>query len=65
MDSTEPPTEPQGQSTFARKLDHLFRTVRPAGGGEHSYAEVAAGLARLGGPSVTANYIRQLRASRR
>ena len=64
MDSTEP-TEPQGGSTFAQKLDHLFRTVRPAGGGEHSYAEVAAGLARLGGPSVTANYIRQLRTGGR
>jgi transcriptional regulator with XRE-family HTH domain len=60
MNSTES-TELHEESTFARKLDHLFKTVRPASGGERSYAEVAAGLSRLGGPKVSANYIWQLR----
>jgi transcriptional regulator with XRE-family HTH domain len=64
MNATES-TRSQPNSTFAEKLDHLFKTVRPASGGERSYGEVAEGLARLGGPRVSANYIWQLRTGAR
>jgi len=58
-------TNAQQPSTFARKLDRLFTTIRPASGGERSYAEVAAGIERLGGPKVSANYIWLLRTGAR
>lgn len=64
MDSADQ-TDAEEPSTFARKLDHLFKTVRPADGGERSAAEVAAGIERLGGPKVSANYIWQLRTGAR
>ena len=47
--------------SFAEKLDHLFRVVRPRDGGEYSYREVAARVATDAGPQISASYIWQLR----
>jgi transcriptional regulator with XRE-family HTH domain len=48
-------------STLSEKLDHLFRTVHPADRGEYSHQEVADGVHRLGGPTISASYVWQLR----
>lgn len=48
-------------TTLADKLDHLFRTVHPADRGEYSHQEVADGVQRLGGPTISASYVWQLR----
>jgi transcriptional regulator with XRE-family HTH domain len=48
-------------SSFAAKLDHLFKTVHPSGRGEYSFEEVATELARRGGPTISATYLWQLR----
>jgi transcriptional regulator with XRE-family HTH domain len=47
--------------TLADKLDRLFRTVRPRDGGEFTFEEVAEGIRRRGGPTVSATYVWQLR----
>lgn len=49
-------------SSFAEKLDHLFRTVHPAGRREYTYEEVAAGVAaQAAGTTISAQYIWMLR----
>src|SRR5918912_4151596 len=47
--------------TLADKLDRLFKTVRPRDGGEFTFEEVAEGIRRRGGPTISATYIWQLR----
>src|SRR5687768_14040905 len=47
--------------TLAEKLDRLFKTVRPRDGGEFTFEEVAEGIRRRGGPTVSATYVWQLR----
>ena len=48
--------------TFAKKLDHLFLTVRPTGRRRpYSMNEVAASIAKSGHEHVSANYIWMLR----
>ncbi|MGK4579628.1 helix-turn-helix domain-containing protein [Kitasatospora sp. HPMI-4] len=50
-------------SRFAERLDHLFRTVHPAGRGPYTYAEVAQGIQQAAGEGkgVSASAIQQLR----
>ncbi len=49
--------------TFASRLDHLFRTVRPPGGGEHSYRDVARAVeATPDDVTISASYVHQLRS---
>lgn len=49
-------------TSFADKLDRLFRTVHPAGRREYTYEEVAAGVAaQPGGTTISAQYIWMLR----
>jgi transcriptional regulator with XRE-family HTH domain len=49
-------------STFAARLDHLFRTVHPQGRGEYSYREVAKAIDDRHGPTtISASYLNQLR----
>jgi len=50
-----------GGRTLAEKVDHLFKTVHPAGRGEYSFEEVARSLEAAGGPTVSGTYIWQLR----
>jgi ESX-1-secreted protein regulator len=50
--------------TFAEKLDHLFRTVHPAGRGPYSYNEAAAGI-RERGVSISSQYLWLLRKGER
>ena len=52
----EPP-----RKTLAQKLEHLFRVVHPRDRGEYSLEEVAEGIRRRGGPTISATYIWQLR----
>ncbi|MET8557103.1 helix-turn-helix domain-containing protein [Streptomyces sp. NPDC004959] len=51
--------------TFAQRLDHLFETVHPKGRGPYTYEEVAVGIKRQGGPTISASYIWQLRSGGR
>lgn len=51
--------------SLASKLDYLFRQVHPRGRGEFSYREVAAGIERAGGPTVSASYLMYLRKGER
>lgn len=54
--------EPPGALTpLAGKLDRLFTSIRPRGGGEYSHQEVAHRLRERGGPTISATYIWQLR----
>lgn len=53
--------EPRAERTLAEKLDHLFGTVRPRGGGEYSFEEVAEAIRSKGGPTISSTYIWQLR----
>src|SRR3954467_7307989 len=46
---------------LAAKVDHLFRTVRPRGGGEYSFEDVAEAIRAKGGPTISATYLWQLR----
>ena len=50
--------------TFAERLDHLFRTVRPAGRGEYTYEEVADAI-RGTGVMISHTYVWQLRKGKR
>jgi transcriptional regulator with XRE-family HTH domain len=50
---------------LAAKVDHLFRTVRPRGGGEYTFEEVAEAIRAKGGPTISATYLWQLRKGRR
>lgn len=57
-----PPTD--GDSTarsLAQKIDHLFHHVHPADRGEYTHQEVADGIRRQGGPTISASYLWQLR----
>ena len=47
--------------TLAEKVDLLFRTFRPRGGGEYSFEEVAQKIAESGGPTISATYLWMLR----
>jgi transcriptional regulator with XRE-family HTH domain len=50
-----------GQNPLAQKLDRLFRTIHPSGGGEYSFEEVAEAIRQRGGPTISATYVWQLR----
>jgi transcriptional regulator with XRE-family HTH domain len=50
---------------LAAKVDHLFRTVRPRGGGEYSFEDVAEAIRTKGGPTISATYLWQLRKGKR
>jgi hypothetical protein len=54
-------TEGTGTRTLAEKLEHLFRTVHPAGRGQYSFEEVATAIRARGGPTISATYLWQLR----
>ena len=55
---------PQGQ--FARRLDHLFRTVHPQDRGPYTPAEAAAGINQAAGERVvSATYLWLLRTGER
>ncbi|MFJ2716897.1 XRE family transcriptional regulator [Streptomyces sp. NPDC087437] len=57
-----PPAAQAGDgTTLAGRLDRLFITVHPKGRGPYSYEEVASGIRRRGGPTISASYIWQLR----
>jgi transcriptional regulator with XRE-family HTH domain len=58
-DPTAEDPKPGGRFS-AKKLDHLMRTVHPAGRGPYSYAEVAKAIGERGG-QISATYIWQLR----
>lgn len=58
-------TAPDDKPWLARRLDLLFRSKHPAGGGEPSYAEVAEAIADAGGPSLSSNYVYMLRTGRK
>jgi transcriptional regulator with XRE-family HTH domain len=53
--------EDAAEEDLAAKLDRLFRTVVPRGGGEFSFEEVAEAIRAKGGPTISATYIWQLR----
>jgi len=50
-----------GPRTLAQKIDYLFATVHPKNRGPYSYEEVASGIKKAGGPTISASYIWQLR----
>lgn len=52
-------------TTFAQKLDYLFRTVHPRDGREFSYRDVASGIERAGDAPVSATYLMYLRKGER
>jgi transcriptional regulator with XRE-family HTH domain len=55
--------EPGPGTSFASKLDHLFRTVRSATGGELSYRDVARAVEAMpGDTTISASYVHQLRS---
>ncbi len=54
------PEEP-ADTSLAAKLDRLFSTVVPRGGGEYTHEEVAEAIRAKGGPTVSATYLWQLR----
>ncbi|MFD5030243.1 helix-turn-helix domain-containing protein [Streptomyces sp. NPDC058405] len=56
---------PAEQRTLAQKLDHLFTTVHPKSRGPYSYEEVASGIERAGGPTISASYIWSLRTGKK
>jgi transcriptional regulator with XRE-family HTH domain len=51
--------------TLADKLDHLYRTIHPAGRGEYSNEEVATAIRERGGSTISATYLWQLRKGMR
>jgi transcriptional regulator with XRE-family HTH domain len=56
-DTTDGPAD----TTLAAKLDRLFSTVAPRGGGEYTHEEVAEAIRAKGGPTISATYLWQLR----
>lgn len=52
-------------SSFAEKLDYLFKHMHPRGRGEYSYREVAGGIERAGGPTISPTYLMYLRKGER
>jgi transcriptional regulator with XRE-family HTH domain len=59
--SERPETGTPPGRTLAEKLDRLFRTMHPRDRGEYSLEEVAEGIRKRGGPTISATYIWQLR----
>ena len=51
----------ESDGALAARINHLFRTVRPNGGGEYTFEEVAAAIRAKGGPTISATYLWQLR----
>jgi len=51
--------------TFAEKLDHLFRTIHPAGRGPYSYNEVAGAIRERGSATISPQYLWLLRRGER
>ena len=51
--------------TLAEKLDRLFKTAHPRGRGEYSYEEVAEGIRRRGGVTISASYLWELRTGQK
>ncbi len=54
-----------GGETLANKLDELFRKGHPGGRGEYTYEEVAEGIRRQGGPTISATYLWELRTGKK
>jgi transcriptional regulator with XRE-family HTH domain len=50
---------------LAEKVDRLFRVIHPEGRGPYSLREVARGVADMGGPSMSASFLHQLRTGQR
>ncbi len=48
-------------TTLAAKVNRLFTTVTPRGGGEYTFEEVAEAIRAKGGPTISATYLWQLR----
>jgi transcriptional regulator with XRE-family HTH domain len=57
--------ETERQRTLADKLNHLYRTIHPAGRGEYSNEEVAAAIRERGVSTISATYLWQLRKGMR
>jgi len=57
----QPPALPL---TLAQKIDQLFRT-RHAAGREYTYEEVAEGIRNLGGPTIAATQLWELRTGKK
>lgn len=56
----------EGAPTLAEKINRLFETVHPPERGPYSNAEVERALTqRKGGPTISANYLYQLRNGRK
>lgn len=53
------------ESSFAHRLDKLISTMHPADRGPWTNEEVADGVRSVGGPSLSAAYVQQLRRGRR
>jgi transcriptional regulator with XRE-family HTH domain len=53
--------EDAAEGALAAKLNRLFRTVAPRGGGEYTFEEVAEAIRAKGGPTISATYLWQLR----
>ena len=51
--------------TLAEKLDRLWRTMHERGAPEWGYPEVSARIVDTGGPTVSAQYLWQLRTGRK
>jgi transcriptional regulator with XRE-family HTH domain len=56
---------PPEASTFAERLDYLFRHVHPPEKAEYTHEEVAAGVSAAGEESISATYVWQLRKGHR
>lgn len=54
-------SEDAAPTTLAAKLNRLFSTVAPRGGGEYTYEDVAEAIRNKGGPTISATYLWQLR----
>jgi transcriptional regulator with XRE-family HTH domain len=50
--------------TLAEKIDHLFTVVHPPGR-EYTHEQVATAIQELGGPTISAAYLWQLRTGKR
>lgn len=59
-----PTDQPEDDQPLARKVNHLFATVRPAKG-EYSYEHVATAIREAGGPTISAAYLWMLRKGQR
>lgn len=58
--------EGAGRGVVADRLDHLIRTVHPAGRGPYALREIADAInAEAGAPLISAAYISQLRTGQR